>query len=185
MPARNAVLPVAVTLTVCISASCRCVTYYRSPPVTGLRFFASSARSGSRSDTLYVTVSGRNASRAVREIELTTCSVQVHVRAIAVNPSLNTWDSVAWWNDSIARVAALRKMTPDGHPILRPVCTLALGLRTFAPGDSGFVSDGAFPVRAILGDSLPPGRYRIQAQLKGSGQKAGYVSAGEVELRTP
>ena len=121
----------------------------------------------------------------MREITLGGCPDWVLVRAISAQPQLKTWSSVAWRKDSLARLLARRDTTPDGHPILYGVCTLALPVRMLAPGDSAALAAIALPVRTVLGDSLPPGRYRIEAQLVGNGSKAGFLRAGEVELRQP
>jgi len=43
----------------------------------------------------------------------------------------------------------------------------------------------AVPVRAVLGDSLSPGRYGIITQVRGNARKAGDLTASEVELRSP
>ena len=52
-------------------------------------------------------------------------------------------------------------------------------------GDSATIAAFAVPVRAVLGDSLSPGRYGIITQVRGNAWKAGDLTAGEVELRSP
>jgi hypothetical protein len=96
-----------------------------------------------------------------------------------------TWDSWAWREAEIARLNARRDTTADGHPILYGACTLEQRVQYLAPGDSADVAEFSVPLRAVLGDSLSAGRYRIQARAGGNAWKAGYFSAGEVELHPP
>lgn len=185
MPARSVIAAIAVVVAACAASACKRVTYYRPPPISGVRFFASSKLSGERSDTLFVSVSGRNGNRQMREITLGGCPDWVLVRAIAAKPYLKSWSSAAWRKDSLARLLVRRDTTPDGRPIIYGACSLVLPVRMMAPGDSGGLAAIALSVRSVLGDSLPPGRYRIEAQLVGNGAKAGFLRAGEVELRLP
>jgi hypothetical protein len=54
----------------------------------------------------------------------------------------------------------------------------------FPPGHSAAAAVKV-PVRDVLGDSLPPGQYRVEARLTGNAWKAGWLPAGEVPLRLP
>ena len=74
------------------------------------------------------------------------------------------WDSALW-----------RRATDPPNQVCLPVGVLTV----LAPGDSGAVAGVAFPVRAVLGDSLPAARYRLTAQFHGE------LEAGTVELRAP
>jgi hypothetical protein len=56
-------------------------------------------------------------------------------------------------------------------------------IHTLAPGDSMHLASTTIAVHAILGDSLPPGRYRIGARFWSTA--GSWLTAGEVELRPP
>ena len=66
-------------------------------------------------------------------------------------------------------------------PGVEEVCVAGAAGIHFGPGGSVYTFRAAVPVRAILGDSLPPGLYRAviggDAQLRG-----GYVTS-EIALR--
>jgi len=185
VPARNVVVPIAVVVATCATYACKRGSYYRTPPISGVRFFASSKLSGDRSDTLLVSISGRNSSREMREIEIGGCPDRVVVRVSSATRAVKTWSSVAWRRDSLARLRARGDTAPDGHRMIYGLCVASLPVKLLAPGDSGLVAAVALPVRAVLGDSLVPGRYRIEARLLAYAEKPGFLRAGEVDLRIP
>lgn len=60
------------------------------------------------------------------------------------------------------------------------ICGGVVGVRV-PPGASSHY-DRRIPVGDILGDSLPPGRYKITARIYLNDQEVKGLSAGEVEL---
>ncbi len=167
-----------------VALGCGRREYHRPEPVDGVRFFAASSLDPRSDGTLLVRVSAHNRSRRPRRIDAGgSCADGVVVRAIPIGSSTATWDSGAWRRAQAARLAARRDTTPDGRPIQYGTCLLDQLVIELAPGDSAHVASLAVPVREVLGDSLPPGRYRIRARLTGNGWQAGELGAGEVELR--
>jgi hypothetical protein len=133
--------------------------------------FAARAELVSPGDSLVeVRVVAVNTARAVRTVEWGNCSMDVRVSSVGRTPT-RQWEYVAWANSR--------------RPPL--VCLLYLATRDLAPGDS--ISPGDYmrrlPIRLILGDSLPPGRYRVTARVGANGRSSGDLEAGEFELRSP
>ena len=141
-----------------------------SPRIDGVRFAAQAAVVSPGDSLLEVRVRAVNTARAVRMLEWGNCSMDVRVSSVGGTPA-RSWEYVAWAN---ARRPPL-------------VCLLYLASRDLAPGDS--IAPGDYfrrlPVRVILGDSLPPGRYRVTARVGANGRSSGDVAGGEVELRAP
>src|SRR5688572_19002430 len=85
------------TLLALVTASCgRKVTYYKPPPVHGLRFFAISQITGGARDSLYVRVSARNDAKEQRQLESGVCDDPLTIRVYrgdASRRSTPIWDS--------------------------------------------------------------------------------------------
>jgi hypothetical protein len=181
-----ALLGVALGLAV---AGCHRREY--EPPmasVRGMRFYGSSSFRNGNTDSLLVEVSSENRSGERRTLMSGSCGRRYEsliVRIISVARPKSQWSTTAWQNAERARRAANRVVLPNGV-VLDEVCA-GVGIDIdVAPGDGiKPVAAVIVPVRDILGDSLPPGRYRIEALVTGSASKAGYIRAGEVDLRGP
>ncbi len=168
----------ALSASILILAAAACtkrVTYYQSPPITGLRFFSTAELTGPVADSLRVRVSARNDARVRRVLESGICGYPLVLRVYRLTDASGrrataVWDSGVWER---------ARQRPD------EVC-LALAVQVrMSPGDSAALAVLVLPVQAVLGDSLPPGRYRLTAQLNSSGGSAGEISAGVIELRAP
>lgn len=136
----------------------------RRLPIDGIRFVGHATLT--HADSLEVRVRAVNTSRAIRTLEFSDCALNVGVASVAPGPT-RKWEYVTW--------ASARR------PRMR--CLDYQGLRDLAPGDSVSPSDyrRRLAVHTILGDSLPPGRYRITARVAANGQFSNVV-VGEVEL---
>ena len=94
------------------------------------------------------------------------------MRVYTVPPAQQrVWDYGAW----------TRSLSPPR------VCLLYLVQFTLAPGDSFTAGEflRSVGVRAVLGDSLPAGRYRVTAAVGVSGHSSGEIPAGTIDLRPP
>ena len=161
------------------------------PPMTsvrGMRFFGNSSFRNGNTDSLLVEVSAENRSGERRMLMSGSCGRRYEglvVRVISVTRPKSQWSTTAWQDAERARRAANRVAAPNGV-VLDEVCAgVGIGIDV-APG-AGIkpVAAVVVPVRDILGDSLPGGRYRIEALVTGSASKAGYIRAGEVDLHAP
>ena len=136
----------------------------------GLRFVAAARLTGA-GDSVLVSVKARNDAGRERVLHLGGCGEPLVLRAYpeagAHRRLAPAWDSALW-----------RRATEPAHP--DQVCSAGAVLRILAPGDSTTVATLAIAVRAVLGDSLPAGRYHVTVP---SG--AGELEAGTVELRAP
>ena len=154
-------------------------------PISGVRFVATAELTGLAGDTLRVLLSAHNRSTRPRRIDAGGgCGDALVLRAWAPGARAPAWDSGVWRQEQAARLAARRDTTSDGRPVVYACAPVAF-LVELPPGGSGPVTALAIPVRAVLGDSLRAGRYRIDARLGGNGWQAGYIAAGDVELRPP
>jgi len=137
-------------------------------PTTGVRFFAAARLTGS-ADSLLVIVTARNDAGTQRALESGMCGNPLVLRVYRGprprrGSSAPVWDSELWH----------RAMDPPNS-----ICLPVAAVTVLAPGDSSAVAGAAFPVRAVLGDSLPIGLYRVTAVFHGE------LDAGTVELRAP
>ena len=137
----------------------------RRLPIDGVRFVGHAKIT--HADSLDVRVRAVNTGRAIRTLEFSDCSMNVGVSSVGL-PTTRKWEYVAWASSRRPRIR----------------CLDYSGLRDLAPGDSVSPADyrRRLPIRAILGDSLPPGRYRITARVAANGQFSSLV-IGDVELR--
>ena len=142
----------------------------RHLPMDGVRFVAHARLLTPGDSLLEVRVRAVNTGGAIRTLEFGNCSMNVGVSSVGAEPA-RKWEYVVW--------ASSRRP--------RRECLDYLGVRDLAPGDS--VSPADFrrhlDVRAILGDSLPPGRYRVTARVTANGRHSEHLEVGEVELRPP
>lgn len=151
------------------TASCgrRAHNYPATFTTDGLRFFAAARLIGG-TDSLLVSIAARNDAGAQRALQGGICGdsfvLRVYREPVTRRRPDPVWDSGVW-----------RRATDPPNRVCLPVGVL----QVLAPGDSTAVAGLALPVRAVLGDSLPPGRYRLKAEYHGT------VDAGSVELRAP
>ena len=135
----------------------------------GLSFFAAARLTGV-GDSVVVTVTARNDARAQRVLVRSFCGDPLVLRAYPAASRRRlpapAWDSALW-----------RHATDASHPNLG--CPGEL-LQVVKPSDSMAVARLAVPVRAVLGDSLPAGPYRLITPAYGR-----ELEAGSVELRVP
>jgi len=153
-----------------VTASCgRRARDHRAPfPTDGLRFFAAARLTGG-ADSVLVSVTARNDAGVRRVLQSGICGDPLVLRVYREpvprrRPLAPAWDSALW-----------RRATDPPNQVCLPVAVL----KVLAPGDSTAVAGLAFPVRALLGDSLPAARYRLTAQFHGE------LEAGTIELRAP
>jgi hypothetical protein len=64
------------------------------------------------------------------------------------------------------------------------ICSAVVAMKLL-PGRPVLAHSSSTSVRAILGDSLPPGRYQIRASFSLNERSIKDIPAGEVELRVP
>jgi hypothetical protein len=86
------------------------------------------------------------------------------------------WDSDKW-----RPVKQAETHDDSGRPIAYACPMQAIGL---APGKSTTLVL-LVPVKEVLGDSLPEGRYHVTASVRISGTQVRGLSAGEVKLSSP
>ena len=177
---------------------------WRNPAfeVSGVRLYTDVSLGGAAHDTLRVGVWGWNTTRQVKMLTIGGgCSQWGDALHVVVAQGARRWDSDAWraqrrlaaeakrQADSARRAAAAppdtggrRHTTP--RLVLGEVCTAHAIMAQIAPGDSGGIISVDLPVAAIIGDSLPPGLYRVRASYQGKeGRVARGVPKGEVVLR--
>jgi hypothetical protein len=135
----------------------------------GVRFTAEASIPLDKPDTVFLAIRAANRSRAYRSVIISRagkCGMSV---------------AFATGRGKATRVWRLESPPMQLPPGFAEVCTLSAPTVHFGPGASVYSFRTAVPVRAILGDSLPPGLYRGviggDAQLRG-----GYVTP-EIALR--
>jgi len=142
----------------------------------GFRYQATSALVGRASDTLRVAVVVLNESRDPRLVPVSSnCAPFNRIRA-KVTGNGKEWDSDMW-----RPVKQPEAHDASGHPIIYACPMQALGL---LPGKATtFVL--MVPVKEVLGDSLPNGRYQVITTVRVSGTQVRGLNAGEVKLSSP
>ena len=145
-----------------------------------VRSAARSAIVGVNRDTLRVDVTVLNTAKTPRALGTWACGG--NPLAIKVQRGSKIWES-----------AALERERPQ-PPVVRDstgrviemvfVCS-AMSVRQLRPGRSVLAYSSSTPMRDILGDSLPPGRYHIRAFFSLDRRSITGIPAGEVELRVP
>jgi hypothetical protein len=167
-----------IVLAAALVVGCHRLTYEpKSLRVDGFRYRAGSAVVGNAADTLRVAVVAVNESRQYRELGRSACPQPNSVGA-KVRKSEREWDS---------EIAEQRAMPVYRDSSRRPIpmaCPAMLLLETFRPGASKtFLL--LVPVREVLGDSLPHGRYRVTASVRINGHLERGLDAGDVVLSPP
>lgn len=151
---------------------CRQHTTHESPrlPIDGVRFVAHARLLTPDDSLLEVRVRAVNTGRAIRTVEFGNCSMNVGVSTVGPTTA-RQWEYVVW-------AKAQRPPIP---------CLSYQATRDLAPGDSVSPTDfmRRIPVHAILGDSLPPGPYRVTARVTVNGRPSDNLASGELELREP
>ena len=165
--------PRSIGLLVCLTAALACRHRSAGPPrpsLDGVRFMARAEVLSPGDSVLDIRVRAINGSRRMRTLEYGACSMDVLVSSVGLTPE-RQWSHVAWYNG----------------PAGRHACLLYLASATLTPGDS--VAPGEYsrriPIRLILGDSLPPGRYRVIGRVGANGRSSGDLDAGQFDLRRP
>ena len=152
-----------------VTAACRHHVNHESPrlPIDNVRFVARAKLLTADDSLLEVRVSAVNTGRAIRTLEFGSCSMNVGVSTVGITPP-RKWEYVVWASSRRPRIP----------------CLPYQATRDLAPGDSVSPSDflRRVPIRAILGDSLPPGRYRITARVTANGRPSGNLESGVVEI---
>jgi hypothetical protein len=159
-----------VVLVACALAACQ----RNAPPNAfrsdGVRNLAHASLTGPAAESLRVQITAVNHAPAARMVELNHCGMSVVVvQAQPTTSPARRWDSNAW-----------------RHPQAGPyddVCLTYAVLVSVAPGQSVVTYSFSIPVRAVLGDSLPVGRYNVA--VGGDANGKGGLPAGAVELRLP
>lgn len=140
----------------------------RGLPIDGVRF-AGHAKLVTPGDTLLdVRVRAVNTGGSIRTLEFGNCSMYVSVSSVGLTPA-REWQYAVW--------AKSRRVS----------CLEYQATRDIAPGDSVSPSDyrRQLPIRVILGDSLPAGRYRVTTRVAANGRFSEPLVVGELDLRAP
>lgn len=169
-----------LTCVVCIGlvSIAGCHRAYRGPDwmsTAGYRYRAGAAVVGPERDTLRVAVVVVNESNQQRELPFSHCPPYANAVKARVVAGGRNWNSEVYEE---RQHGVFRDST--GKPIPE-FCGGSLIVMTFPPGGS-YTSVLKVPLREILGDSLPSGRYRVTARLVGSGGDGRKLDAGEVVL---
>jgi hypothetical protein len=159
-----------VVVALSVLAACRRSAAPSAFPSDGVRNLAHASLTGPAGESLRVQITAMNHARAARMVHLNHCGMSVVVvQAQPTTSPARRWDSSAW-----------------RHPQAAPyddVCLAYVVLASVAPGQSVVTYSFSIPVRAVLGDSLPAGRYNVA--VGGDAKGKGGLPAGAVELRLP
>ena len=148
--------------------------------VEDVRSTARSALVGFNLDTLRVDVTVLNTAKTPRALVLSPCGG--NPLTIRVQRDDRIWESAAWERE--------KAHTPTPHDSAGKVipevfiCS-AMMVEELLPGRPVLAYSSSTPVREVLGDSLPPGRYQIRAIFSLNRRGIKGIPAGEVELRVP
>jgi hypothetical protein len=168
--------------------------------IDGVRFSAHARLVGARRDTIVVRIRARNASREARKLTWYAGGDEMTLRVAPLRGGFEQrvrWDSGE--RQRVADEARARRDTLEAREWARRDTTGArlreviiatnapaiMVRRTVSPGDSAVVATMVIPVRAILGDSLRPGWYRLTVRGNGNVWSAGPLRAADLELRLP
>ena len=141
--------------------------------VPGMRVRAETHLVGKDRDTLQVWITGKNKSRERQSFGFSTCpdiSMRISSTHFTNGKPTHVWDYLVMSHPEIAS-GEIATMCSGG---------MATGVM---PGDSVTFTFLSVPVARILGDSLPPARYRVVAYPKI--YYLGGLCAGEVDLPAP
>ncbi len=148
--------------------------------VEDVRSAARSGLVGLNHDTLRVDVTVLNTAKTPRALSNWVCGGNPLV--IKVQRDSRIWDSAEWERERM-QPPVVRDSTGKVIPYMF-VCS-AVMVRQLLPGRPVLAYSSSTPVRDILGDSLPPGRYQIRASFSLNERSIKSIPAGEVELRVP
>jgi hypothetical protein len=171
----------AITLSLVAIAffGCHQMRYVPIPMSTsGFRFRVGSAVVGPAVDTLRVAVVVVNESRDQRELVIPTCPPVLNQVQATVTANGRKWNSESYdkrqWSSFVDSA---------GNQIPH-ACVASLLVMTFPPGASHtYVLK--VPVREVLGDSLPAGRYTVKARLSINGDIIRGLQGDVVKLSAP
>jgi hypothetical protein len=141
----------------------------RTPPQSQSVDFAAQTQLIAPGDSLMrVRVVATNSGSLTWTLELGPCSMNIYVATLPP-AAPRQWDFERW------RIAVNPKAACVGFRVTYPL----------PPGGSVASSEleRIVKVRDVLGDSLPPGRYRVTTSVSFSNQPATEIAAGEVDLR--
>jgi hypothetical protein len=135
----------------------------------GVRSTAVASLTGLAADSLQVRITVANHAAAARIIQVPHCAMSVVVTQVQAKSATPTrrWEYDAWCR-------------PQAGPYADACLSYAV-LTSVPPGDSAMTYRFVIAVRSVLGDSLPPGRYRVA--IGGNAKGVGGLAAGEVTLR--
>jgi hypothetical protein len=142
------------------------------------RYRAGSAIVGAARDTLRVAVVVVNESNQQRMLGFPFCPPVYNAVKARVAASRREWDSEVYEQK---RNPIPRDSTGNAIP---QVCPAMLPVMSFPPGGS-YTYVLNVPVREVLGDSLPAGRYGVTARVNVNGNLVRNLDAGGVELFAP
>jgi hypothetical protein len=142
----------------------------------GFRYRAGSAVVGAALDTLRIAVVVLNGSPDQRAVMVVSPCAPFNRVSASVNGRGRKWDSDTW-----RPVKQPATHDSSGRPIYYACTMQIMGL---APGTSRTFAL-AVPVKEVLGDSLPRGRYRITARVRINGALVRGLDGGDVELSSP
>ena len=171
---------------------------YMGLPSKGLEYRGKTERRGDAPDSVAVEVNVRNPSTDSVAVQISSmCNRRIEpsftVRVYGPRHgvlrrrgqpvwTLDGWEQAKWRQAEAKRV---RKPTINGlEEVVVPSCgteiyTLRLGI-----GDTRSLGTRSIAMRDVLGDSLPPGRYLVSAQIRSNRfTYANEMRIGEIELR--
>jgi len=117
-------------------------------------------------DSVVLRIRAVNRARQMRVVNVPHCPMSIAF-ATGRGAATRVWDALA--------LQRSRGEDPGGF------CLTYAILGEVAPGDTSVTYRTSIPIRAILGDSLPPGRYR--AILGGNAKREGGLVSREIDLR--
>lgn len=176
---RSSLLAVTVLTMLC---GCHRRREERPAPVPrALRFYAWTRLAGPMHDTIALEVSVKNVGRLPVALAFSmSCGVGARLEAIPLTANRShKWSMTAWLRaDGPA---------PSSPLALQQVCagSLLMVSPPLAPGATGFAGSLRIPVIAILGDSLPPGKYHFRASPDLHGAHDVIVDAGNLDVPLP
>jgi len=149
----------------------------------GVRLTATVELRGAEADSMRVIVTGTNTTRTDKTIPVGGgCSEPGDAVHVVLSLDGRRWDSAAWRTQrQEARLAGMQQ-----------VCLAYMVAVPLPAGVTKGIASADLPIDAILGDSLPAGRYRVRAAVLGTVASAvprtGRTASGrpdEIVLRRP
>jgi hypothetical protein len=145
-----------------------------------IRSVARSALVGLNLDTLRVDVTVLNTAKTPRGLVTSPCYGNPLV--VKVQRDGRMWESSAWESEGMKQPV---RRDSAGNVIQLVFMCSAMIWRELPPGRSVLAYSSSTPMREVLGDSLPAGRYQIRASFSLNQRSITRIPAGEVELRVP